>query len=340
LPKIKPEVSEIDGVFRIKIDIPFDVKFVCSYLFNLDDKNILIDAGLNFIDWKRKFLNILSGLNIRIEEIDYCFVTHEHLDHSGLLKFLKRKNPDLKIVMHNYANECLKIAVQQDNFPIIEKNAEEIAKTFIKYGMEPDYVKRIIQTFINWPKIVRYREPDIICNKDCEIKINSNEIKVIWTPGHSIGHICVFNPRKSHLFSGDHILSRITPHIGIYNQLSLMNPNRFYPNILKTYLESLDKIKNLNPKIIFPAHQEVIFDPLKRIEAIKKHHQNRFRQIKDTIKDKPRTPYEISQIHFGKDLDDMNKYLAMNEVLAHLIYLENKNDVKRIEKNGKILFSS
>ncbi|TFF93062.1 MAG: MBL fold metallo-hydrolase [Promethearchaeota archaeon] len=340
MSKINYETTIIDNVIRLRIDIPFDVKFVCVYLFELGGKRVLIDAGLHILPWKKIFLQELKKLKIHIRDIDYCIVSHEHLDHCGLLKFFKRKNPEMKILMHKFTEESLRLTSDPDNFKTMKENAKEFSKDFIQYGMEPKYVKRVIQYFLLWPQLIRYVEPDLIIDEDSAVPIDSKSLECIWTPGHSIGHICVFNPESSHLFSGDHILSRITPHIGIYHQLSLVEPEHFYPNILEKYLASLDKIELLSPNTIFPAHQEIIYNPLERIKEIKAHHQNRFKEIKNIIKDKPKTPYKISQLHFGTDLDDMNKYLAMNEVLGHLIYLENHGEVKRTKKDNKILFSS
>ena len=99
-----------------------------------------------------------------------------------------------------------------------------------------------------------------------------------------------------------------------------------------------DKIDELNPKIIFPAHQEVIYDPHQRILEMKKHHDTRLSEVAKMIEKKPLTPYEISLIHFGDDLDGMNTLLALSEILSHLIYLENQGKVKRIEKNNKYYF--
>ena len=110
-------------------------------------------------------------------------------------------------------------------------------------------------------------------------------------------------------------------------------------DILKHYLESLDRIDNLNAKILFPAHQDIIFDPHKRIVELKKHHDDRLNDMANIIKNKPLTPLEISKIHFG-ELDDMNMAMAILETLGHLVYLENTNKIERIEKNNKILFVS
>jgi glyoxylase-like metal-dependent hydrolase (beta-lactamase superfamily II) len=210
----------------------------------------------------------------------------------------------------------------------------------IKYGMSNEQGNRIIQFFTNWHKLLQYQKPDDILNDNDEIFCKKNKLKILWTPGHSVGHICVFDFKEQYLFSGDHILSGITPHIGGFILNPSLKQKYDFSNILDYYLKSLDRIDGLNSKIIFPAHQEVIYNPHERIIEIKKHHANRLKEIAEIIKDKPLTPLRISQIHFGEELSEINVFLAISEVVSHLIYLEHQNQVHRIEKNGKILFYS
>jgi len=340
LYSLNSEIKDIDGIIRIKIDIPFDVKFVCIYIFDVNGQKFMIDSGFNMLAWKKRFLQALEEINLNLKEIDYCLVTHEHLDHSGLVKYFKRINPNMQIMMHEITDESLHFGSDEDYAEIMEQNALKVAEEVISYGMNKSQIMRLLKGFLVWPKIVRYSKPDRILNDDDELHFKSTTLKIIQTPGHSLGHICVFDTQKKYLFSGDHILSRITPHVGIYHISTLINEKRAPPNILESYLKSLDKILQLNPKLIFPAHQDIIENPHERIIQIQKHHHSRFNEIRKTINTKPLTPFEISKIHFGSDLDDINTYLALNEVLSHLIYLEQQGKVKRIEKHGKTLFCS
>jgi glyoxylase-like metal-dependent hydrolase (beta-lactamase superfamily II) len=334
LHKFKSEINEFEGVYQIKIDVPFAVKYVCVYLFKLGDKLVLIDSGLNLGNWQKKFLEAIKELKIDAREIDYCFITHIHIDHIGLAKKLKELNPNMKILMHDITYELFKWETNRANLEDLKKQASKIAEQMVKYGISKEQGKRVIQFFTYWPQFLIYQEPDIILH-DGDIILD--KLEVIWTPGHSFGHICVFNRRNKYLFSGDHILSRITPHIGnfVVNEFLHQKYRDFdFNNILKYYLSSLDKIDKLNPKIIFPAHQEVIFDPHERILAIKEHHQNRLKELLDLIKGEPLNPFQISQIHFGTDLDEINSYMALSEVLGHLLYLESEGKARKEEKNG------
>ncbi|MFX1275764.1 MAG: MBL fold metallo-hydrolase [Promethearchaeota archaeon] len=341
MSKFKSEVNKIEDVYRIKIDVPFAVRYVCVYLFDVDDKKVLIDAGLNMGKWDEVFYSLLEDLKLTISDIDYCIVTHRHIDHVGLIKSFKRKNPNIQILMHDITEQNLKWESDGSNHETIDKIAKESSKLLIKYGMPEVFERRMFNMISMWAKMTRYQKPDKVLQNGDEIIFPTNKLKTIWTPGHSMGHICIFDNNKKYLYSGDHILSRITPHIGNF----LINPDLKvkcdidFNDILAHYLKSLDVISDLNPKIIFPAHQDVIYNPQERINEIKLHHEKRLKEISSLIENKPMTPFEISKIHFGEDLDDINSYLALSEVLGHLIYLENQEKVTRIERDEKFYFS-
>jgi len=341
LQKFNAETSKIEDVYRIKIDVPFDVKYVCVYLFEIDGKKVLIDAGLNMGNWSKMFYSLLKKIKISIKDIDYCFITHRHIDHVGLIKSFKRKNPNIQIIMHDFTEQNLKWESDANNFETIESIVRESARELIKYGMPERAESRMYNMISMWAKITRYQKPDRIVKNLDEITFNSHKLKIIWTPGHSMGHICIFNDNNSYLFSGDHILSKITPHIGnfLINPDLKTNDDVDFSDILAHYLRSLDVISDLNPKIILPAHQDIIYNPQERIQEIKAHHEKRLQDILSLIENKPMTPFEISKIHFGNDLDDINSFLALSEVLGHLIYLENQEIIKRIEKDEKYYFS-
>ena len=336
--KFKSEIDKIDDVYRIKIDVPFAVKFVCLYLFKLEDQYILIDAGLNMGNWSKLLFRALDDIKISIEDIDYCFITHIHLDHIGLVKTLKRKNPNLKVVMNDITYKILRWETHDSSMEELKTEAKKVANLMIKYGISEEQGKRVVQFFTFWPRLLRYQKPDVIV-RDYDTFLN--DLEIIWTPGHSFGHSCIFNTNKKYLFSGDHILSRITPHIGnflIPDTLKDEYEEYNFNNILEHYLNSLDRIDKLNAKIIFPAHQDIIYNPHERILEIKKHHENRLSEISNLIKEKPMTPFEISQAHFGTELDEINSFMALSEVLGHLLFLENQGKVQKFEKNEKFYY--
>jgi len=340
LHKFKSELNKIDDVYQIKIDVPFQVKFVCCYILKINGKIVLIDAGFNSPAWKKIFLQEINSIGLNIEDIDVCIITHNHLDHIGLIQEFKQKNPNLKIVMHNITNKILEWETDKSNTEEIEEEAIRVSIEMKNYGLSEEERLRIVQFFTYWPKLRKYQAPDQIVYDNDKLL---NDLEIIWTPGHSFGHICVFDSKRKYLFSGDHILSRITPHIGnfiIPDFLADEYADYNFKNVLEQYLQSLDRIDKLNPKIIFPGHQDIIYNPHERITAIKEHHKNRLNDISNVIKNNPLTPRRISQIHFGEDLDEINSYMALSEVLGHLLYLEDLGKIQKFEKNGKFYYNS
>ena len=340
---LKSEITEIGkNTIRFKINFPsFEgLNFVCMYLLKIDGSNVLIDGGLNLGDWKNKFFSALEKFNISVKNIDYCIVTHDHIDHIGLIKILKHKNPNMQILMHKITHELIKWDTDVKNEVEVKRIAVELADRMMTYGMSEKQGGKIVNFYTNWRKMTPYNKPDRILHDNDEILFESNKLKIIWTPGHAAGHICIFDVNNRYLFSGDHILSRITPHIGSFMLNPLLKKEYDLTNILDFYLNSLDKIDKLNSKIIFPAHQEVIYNPHERITEIKKHHDNRLHEISSVIKNNPLTPFRISQIHFGEELSDINTLLGISEVISHLIYLELQGKVQRFEKDGVIHFVS
>ena len=80
----KSEINKIEDVFQIQITVPWAVKYVSVYIFKVDDSYVLFDAGLDMGNWPKLFFSALNEIGISLKEIDYCFISHEHTDHTGL----------------------------------------------------------------------------------------------------------------------------------------------------------------------------------------------------------------------------------------------------------------
>ncbi|MFX1532045.1 MAG: MBL fold metallo-hydrolase [Promethearchaeota archaeon] len=329
------KVFSLEDINQIKIGFS---NIVSLYLFTVNDKIVLIDAGYPLKYWQNAFNKALKDLQINFEDIDYCIITHEHPDHTGLVVELKRANPEVKICIHRIAHELAKLRKNLSENGNLEENLEERRQLLYSYGLKKKDVNLMMQRFGRGGMEFEYIEPDILLNNDD--RIVDGELQIIHSPGHSIGHICIYYPKKGILFSGDHILSNITPHLGT---LAIPGAEEFnkknnYENILEHYLRSLDRIDELNSRIILPGHEQIIYDPHERIIAIKNHHQNRLFEISKIIQNNPKPLLQIALEHWGDDLDQMNQILAISETLVHLDYLEFQNKVYKTKKNGLLLY--
>ena len=331
------KVFSLEGINQINIGFS---NIVSLYIFTVKGKNVLIDAGYSMKYWQNAFYKALNDLQINLEEIDYCIISHEHPDHIGLVKELKRVNPDVKICIHKIAHELAKLRKELIENTNLEAKIKERGQLLISYGLNKEEVDLMLKRFGTGGMRFEYIEPDLLLN-DGDMIVDG-ELQVVHSPGHSVGHICVYYQKKGILFSGDHILSKITPHLGtlVIPGASEFNKKNNFENILEHYLRSLDRIDELNSRIILPGHEQIIYDPHERITAIKNHHQNRLFEISKIIQNNPLPPFQIALNHFGDNLDQMNKILAISETLVHLDYLEFQNKVHKKEKDGVLLYWS
>jgi len=181
--------------------------------------------------------------------------------------------------------------------------------------------------------------PDSIFHGGEIITTGIFDLEIIWTPGHSPGHICLYESENQLLFSGDHVLPVITPNVSYHIQSG--------DNPLGDYLSALHKLKNLPVKKVLPAHEEIFTDLPTRMEEIAAHHQRREAEIRQTIAEEPHSAYEISsQITWEvpdltwEDFPPMLRRSAIQETIAHLEYMRWEGTVSRIIDETSVSYLS
>jgi glyoxylase-like metal-dependent hydrolase (beta-lactamase superfamily II) len=164
-------------------------------------------------------------------------------------------------------------------------------------------------------QIMLKASPDRLLRDGDAIEGEGFRWEVVWTPGHSPGHVCLYERERRLLLSGDHVLPVITPHVSYSGQTGA--------DPLGDFLTSLERLKPLDVATVLPAH-EYVFEGLQcRIEEIEEHHEERMQEVLAVIRDGPRTPYEIAH-HVTwvtgdfRDFDFVMQGAAVRETLAHL----------------------
>ena len=134
---------------------------------------------------------------------------------------------------------------------------------------------------------VMMAEPDVMFEDGRIVDVPGWDLQTVWTPGHSPGHVCFYSDRHKLLLSGDHVLPRITPNIGVHTQQ--------FPNPLGEYLESLLKVQNLDVDEVLPAHEYRFADLHGRLDEIITHHADRLAEIERQLEEHPgSTAWDLS----------------------------------------------
>jgi glyoxylase-like metal-dependent hydrolase (beta-lactamase superfamily II) len=317
----------VPGLYRINVPLPGSpLKATNSYVVKGTDRSLIVDTGWNREDCRVALVSGLNECGVDLERADF-FITHMHADHSGLVSTL--------------AGEGARIYFSQADSEIIRSSTPEHWEKMIDFARKCGFPGEELEKAVGSHPGRKY-SPDNSLNicvvKDGDtISIGDYSFRCIETPGHTPGHICLYEPRKKIFICGDHILFDITPNI------TLSFEDR---NPLKEYLTSLDKVYDLDVELVLPGHRSIFRNQKERIRELKLHHQARLTEVICILERGKQNAFQVaSQMTWAigfKSWDlfpPAQKLFAFGEAMAHLKYLEEEGEVGwRIEKQG-IVFS-
>jgi len=155
-------------------------------------------------------------------------------------------------------------------------------------------------------------------------------------PGHSPGHLCLYDPEQKFFFSGDFLLPHITPN-------PLMEPDHDKPGrrlpALKQYLSGLDALEKLDIAMVFPGHGGTFNDFRSVINVGRRHHQSQFARIKDKLKSGGLNAFQLSRAIYP-GLKGWEIFLGLSEILAHLDLLVEKGEINCSQIQEVIYYSN
>jgi len=143
----------------------------------------------------------------------------------------------------------------------------------------------------------------------------------VHTPGHTPGHLCFVDERSRRLFSGDHVLPRITPNISVQRGAP--------PDPLGDYLDSLARTRDLDVDEVLPAHEWRFRGLPTRVDAIAAHHERRLTELLTAIRHRPgSTPWQLAgDLTWSRPWDQYGgqmRIFAVTETAAHAHLLERR----------------
>jgi glyoxylase-like metal-dependent hydrolase (beta-lactamase superfamily II) len=324
----------VAGVHQIKLPFPQGISGNTNvYVVEGSKGNILVDTGWDTSEVLWAFREGLKENRLKFQDINWIVITHIHPDHYGLASKIKELC-GAEVVMHRIEAGLINSRYKDFN-GLLWQIGEELSANGVPQAELPELKQ--VSLWIN--RFVSPDLPDVMLDDGDRITNGSFEFEVLRTPGHSPGHICLYEPRKRWLFCGDHVLFNTTPHVG-YHPQSGDNP-------LKDYFDSLEMLENLKVSFVFPGHGPV-FNSLKlRVAEILRHHEQRKGAIMKVLNDGLKTAYQVATeipwvpeaggVAFG-DLAPWDRRLAILETIAHLKLLASENRVGKIEQDGVSLY--
>jgi glyoxylase-like metal-dependent hydrolase (beta-lactamase superfamily II) len=272
----------LPGIYQMSLTLSgFNPGSVNVYLIKNNTGYTCIDTGWDLPPSVQSMEDQLAEIGARISDINQAIITHCHIDHLGMIcrfkhshniqYFLPEKELDLMKIRFTETDKFLPLTDQfllDHGFPKNELTP-------------PDFM---LPMPVNLSKIL----PDVLVYGDEVINVGKYTLKVINAPGHTQGHIVLYEPNKKLLFSGDMLLPTINTNAAMHVQ------HIQYP--LQKYLNSLTTLRALDINLVLPGHEFIFSGHRQRIDKIFRRHHKKSAEILRAFADRlPKTAYDISR---------------------------------------------
>jgi glyoxylase-like metal-dependent hydrolase (beta-lactamase superfamily II) len=310
-----------EGVWQLKLPVPFPLRFVSVYLVEGNDGWSIVDAGYDYPPARAAWESGAAAAGCDLgQDVDRIVVTHFHPDHIGAARWLEERTRAPVYMMEREIPFARKLWGSSDVGPFVEY--------LIRHGMSQEAAGATVA-------VVRYSLPlpdEMVPLRPGEkLTMGDGVARIVHVPGHADNQIVLHDETRGILFAADHLLLGITPNIGLWPESE--------PHPLARYLESLESTRGLGADLVLPGHGPVFHDLVGRIGELIYHHEERLETMRRTVSDRPMTAYEVSRIVFRGTLTEHQRCFALAETLAHLDHLVLEGRAQRIE-NEAITFQS
>lgn len=307
-------------MFRLELPLPFPgLTRVNAYFLAGEDDATLVDCGIFDPDptydhgWADLEAAVESAEQ-RLDRIHRLAVTHPHVDHYGMAGRVMNVT-NCELWMHERSKEELDIYRHPGEV------RRRVRTMLVDHGVREEQLEEITAFEDLRIYISDVVDPTHYVADGDVMECGGRRWEVIATPGHSPSHICLWDASERLLISGDHLLPTITPHID-YRRGEDEDP-------LGQFLDSLDRIGELDPALVLPGHGRPFTDGAARARVVARHHDRRLGSILQVVRNEPHTADEITDEVFGNTLMNFQRRLAIGEALAHLAYLRKRGEIER-----------
>jgi glyoxylase-like metal-dependent hydrolase (beta-lactamase superfamily II) len=247
----------LPALFQIKVPFPGNpLKDINIYVIKGKNKSLMVDNGIDLPATRQELCSDIAKIGLDLKHTDF-FITHSHPDHCSNTSVLAGPDSEIYIgrtdvemlsyggaaMQQRHARRNLFLGVPEGNF-FTEGNAFKPVHPMYELAVQRGW---------------EFSTPE----DGQTIEAGEYSFTCIETPGHSQGHLCLYELNHKMLLCGDHILQKVTP---------VILPTGDDDNPLKQYLASLEKIKKLEITLALPAHRGIIANVKERIRALQHHH--------------------------------------------------------------------
>jgi len=310
----------VAGVTRVALPVGVHgIKSVNAYVLADGQRVTLVDCGV----WRASpeddgipaLERGLQKAGYALRDVSRIVVTHAHIDHYGLAgRVIELTGAELW--MHTMTDlDCEKY--RHPDTAILRRQ-----DMYADHGVPAPERVLLADHLRRWlPYLHSVVEASNRLRGGERLAVGSREWEIVHTPGHSLGHVCLWSASDGVLLSGDHLLPGITPPVTF--------ERGFDADPLKSYLDSLRHVAEREPRLVLPGHGNPFANCAARIEVIIRNKVRRMAAVRQMISEQPCTVTEIADRLVASAIRSHQRDFALSETLAHIAYLRWSRLVER-----------
>src|SRR3954452_4582754 len=306
----------LPGVWRLRLPLPWPgVPHGNAWAVAAGDGVVLFDCGYHDEGSLGHLERALAMVNLKLEHVRLLVCTHAHTDHYGEAATIIDRS-GCELWMHPNHGHMLRHAEDPEEWM---RRRIEVAR---QSGVPAEPLERFAASRRgSGTGIARIVEPDRDLLPGVVIDTDLGVWTVHETPGHAPSHVCLFQPDRRLLISGDHLLGRV----------SLYYDYGYSPDPAGEFLRSLDVVETLGARLCLPGHGRTFTDVQAHIDANRSLVHERIGKVLSVVEsDGPTTAFDAVPKVYGEAITPMNANWWLSETLCYLGHLEVEGRVERI----------
>lgn len=305
----------LPGVFRLRLPLPWPgVPHCNAWAVAAGDGVVLFDTGMHQPGSLAHLERALAMCNLSLENVRLVVCTHAHSDHYGQAASIVER-AGCELWMHPNHEHMLRMA--EDPEASLARRLEVGRQSGVpeeplrRYAAKRDPEETGIAAVI---------EPDRALVPGVVVDTDLGSWTVHETPGHAPSHVCLLQPERRLLISGDHLLGRISLYFDYGSS----------PDPVGEFLHSLDVVEQLDPRLCLPGHGRTFADVHAHIEGNRKLVSERLTAVLSAVGEQPLSAFDVVPHVYGESLSPLNAHWLLSKVLSYLTHLRAEGRVRLI----------
>jgi glyoxylase-like metal-dependent hydrolase (beta-lactamase superfamily II) len=319
------------GIHCLAVPTPFAVGRVNCYLIE-DEPLTLIDTGPNSGKSLDELERALAAHGRTIEELGLIVITHQHMDHLGLLEVVSRRSGAEVAALHLLAPYLADFGAS------VTADDEFSHAVMRRHGIPADMATVLGAVGVAFRAFGSRGKVTHELHDGDQLVLRDRTFEVMHRPGHSPSDTIFWDAERQILIAGDHLLAHISSNPLVHRPLEAGH-GQPRPQALIQYIDSMLATRELPARVVLTGHGEPITEHTELIDERLRLHRRRAEKMLRMLDARPLTAYEIAVQMWG-NVAVTQAYLTLSEVLGHLDLLLRDGLVRELDDAGVVRFEA